>query len=76
MPHIHNGAPGVAGQIDVTMINQPNTQLSPNGVFASGTLTDGTVNLASLKTLLASGSAYVNVHTSANPAGEIRGQVK
>jgi hypothetical protein len=76
MAHIHNGAPGVAGPIVVTLFNQPNSPVSPNGVFASGTLTDGTVNLASLKTLLASGSAYVNVHTSANPAGEIRGQVK
>ena len=76
MAHIHNGAPGIAGPIVVTLFNQPNNPISPNGVFASGTLTDATVNLASLKALLASGSAYINVHTSANPAGEIRGQVK
>ena len=80
MAHIHNGAPGTAGPIVVTLFNQQSNPVSPSGVFASGTFTDATlpsgVTLASLKALLASGSAYVNVHTSANPAGEIRGQVK
>jgi hypothetical protein len=33
------------------------------------------VTLESLKTLLASGNAYVDVHTTANPAGELRGQI-
>jgi hypothetical protein len=80
MAHIHNGAPGVAGPIVVTLFNQQNNPVSPNGVFASGSLTAQTlpagVTLESLKTLLASGGAYVNVHTSGNPSGEIRGQVK
>ena len=80
MAHIHTGAPGVAGPIVVTLFNQPGNPVSPNGVFASGSLTDANlpspVTVATLKTLLASGNGYVNVHTQANPNGEIRGQIR
>lgn len=79
MAHIHNGAPGIAGPIVVTLYNQAASG-TINGVFATGSLTaanlPANVTLASLKTLLLSGNAYVNVHTTANPSGEIRGQVK
>lgn len=79
MAHIHSGAAGVAGPIVVTLYNQA-AGGTVNGVFATGSLTSANlpngVTLASLKALLAGGSAYVNVHTTANPAGEIRGQVK
>lgn len=77
--HIHSGAVGVAGPIIVTLYNQPASG-TINGVFASGSLTAANlpagVTLASLKTLLLSGGAYVNVHTTLNPSGEIRGQVQ
>jgi len=33
------------------------------------------VSLDSLRTLFNNGNAYVNVHTTANPGGEIRDQV-
>jgi hypothetical protein len=79
MAHIHNGAVGAAGPIVVTLYNNP-TAINPSGVFASGTLTDANlpagVTIASLKALIASGRAYVNVHTTQNPPGEIRGQVQ
>jgi hypothetical protein len=34
------------------------------------------VTLASVKTLMASGNAYVDVHTTSNTAGELRGQIR
>ncbi len=80
MAHIHSGAVGVAGPIIVTLYNPPVESGPVNGVFVSGSLNSTNlpagVTLASLKTLLASGNAYVNVHTTANPSGEIRGQLK
>ena len=81
MAHFHNGAAGVAGPIVVTLLNQPSSPSGTiNGVITSGTLTSANlpsgVTLESLKTLLRSGNAYVNVHTTTNPSGEIRGQIK
>lgn len=80
MAHIHSGAPGVAGPIVVTLFLPASPTAAVSGLFASGSLNasnlPGGVTVASLKTLLASGNSYVNVHTTANPAGEIRGQVQ
>ncbi len=80
MAHIHNGAVGVAGPVVVTLFAPGTATGAINGIFASGSFTAANlpagVTLASLKTLLLSGNAYVNVHTVANPAGEMRGQLK
>lgn len=80
MAHIHNGAVGVAGPVVVTLFAPGAATGAINGIFASGSLTAANlpagVTLASLKALLLSGNAYVNVHTVANPAGEMRGQLK
>ena len=43
------------------------------------TATGGTLtvqNLIDVITLMATGMAYVNIHTTANPGGEIRGQIQ
>lgn len=80
MAHIHNGAAGVAGPVVVTLFSNVNNPVTPNGIFASGTLDASNlpagVTIASLKALIASGKAYVNVHTLTNPGGEIRGQIQ
>jgi hypothetical protein len=73
--HIHGpAAPGA----NATFIVPFNT----TGAGASGTLTGtftgtNTVSISpdSLDKLMSSGNAYVNLHTAANTAGEIRGQL-
>lgn len=65
--HIHTGSKGVSGPV---VIN-----LNING--ANANQTSGVFNIArtSLADTLINGFAYFNVHTAANPGGEIRGQI-
>jgi hypothetical protein len=63
--HFHG--PAEAGKNSGVAVAIPNATTSP--VEGSATLTD-----AQAADLLA-GKYYVNIHTQANPAGEIRGQV-
>lgn len=65
--HIHDGAPEVAGPVVFNLSDRWND----NGTFFY--ITDEFTN--DLGDLIQSGNAYVNVHTSNNPAGEIRGQI-
>ena len=65
MAHFHGpAAPGANAGVAVAI---PNATSSP--VEGSATLTD-----AQAADLMA-GKYYINIHTAANPAGEIRGQV-
>jgi hypothetical protein len=63
--HIHVGRPGKAGAVLVPLCGP-----CRNGQRGSATITH-----AQLRTI-ASGGAYVNVHTPRNAAGEIRGQLR
>lgn len=80
--HIHCGVVGVNGPVGVTLFSGGPT--SANGTLAEGTLTApndpngcGWADLDAVVAAMASGAAYVNVHTfPANPGGEIRGQIK
>lgn len=87
MAHIHIGPPGQSGPIVVWLYPyRPPARLIPgafSGVVATGTITEenlvGPLQGKSLSALLAEiqgGNAYVNVHTSRFPAGEIRGQIR
>jgi CHRD domain-containing protein len=79
--HIHLGAAGTAPASNIIFnLFIPNgTTGTVNGVVAQGTITSANnpnVSLDSLRTLFNNGMAYVNVHTTANPGGEIRDQVR
>jgi hypothetical protein len=77
--HIHAGAAGTNGRI-VFPFTAAAVQI---GQVASGTIdltqpvSNGTTSISrdSLVTLLNNGVLYTNVHTEANPNGEIRGQI-
>ncbi len=80
MAHIHSGAPGVAGPVVVTLYKPGTPSGGVSGIFASGTITASDLpagtTFDALKTLILGGNAYVNVRTTANPSGEIRGQIR
>ena len=63
--HVHKGKAGVAGAVIVPLC----------GPCRSGQTGQTKVSKATAD-LLESGRAYVNVHTTKNAAGEIRGQIK
>ena len=76
--HIHVGSATCACPVIINLFiaNRPSGTVS--GVIATGTITaanNSSVSLDSLRVLFNNGNAYVNVHTSANPGGEIRGTV-
>jgi subtilisin family serine protease len=61
--HIHSGAAGVNGPVEVPLDH------TVNPMVGSATLTEAQQGL------LANQALYVNVHTTAFPGGEIRGQI-
>jgi hypothetical protein len=75
--HIHIGkaeevGPPAANLLDVAPAG------AVNGTLCSGTIKASDLKSETIASLLAkiqSGDAYVNVHTKANPDGEIRGQL-
>ena len=80
MAHLHNAAEGANGPVVVNLTND----LAPNGrrgraVITSadivGPLAETANPLLSLLNEMAAGRIYLNVHTAANPPGEVRGQL-
>lgn len=69
MAHIHTGALGVDGPVLLALeqdTSDVNRWMAPTGAMLDATIF----------AVLASGGHYVNVHTPAFPAGELRGQIQ
>lgn len=87
MAHIHNAPAGVNGPVVTWLYPEdgPPAEQIPDrfdGVLAESTITAddlvgplGEDTIDDLVELLRAGEAYVNVHTTAHPAGEVRGQI-
>lgn len=66
--HIHSGAVGVAGPVVIDL----SSYITGNRIVATIT---GTALTTAVKSAMLKGMTYINVHTAANPGGEIRGQI-
>lgn len=79
--HIHMAPAGVNGPVVVPLF--AGAKPGPfTGILAEGTITAANLSgpllgmpLESLLTAIKAGNTYVNVHTTAHPGGEIRGQI-
>lgn len=63
--HIHSGAPGVAGPVEIPLAGGPTVWTVP----------DNTILTEAQLAALTSGGLYFNVHSDKFPEGEIRGQI-
>ncbi|MEP6831815.1 MAG: CHRD domain-containing protein [Gemmatimonas sp.] len=76
MAHIHgpgNSNQSVAVLVDFPTAGQTQTNGVLTGTFNAASIRNAAVSLDSLFVLMRNGNAYVNVHTTLNSAGEIRG---
>ena len=76
--HIHCGATGVNGPVGVTLFTGTmGTEGEVEGTFDAPDPDNacGWEDLADVLGAMATGGAYVNVHTELHPGGEVRGQV-
>lgn len=84
--HVHLGGPGENGPVVAWLYpGAPPPELIPgrfSGILAEGVITGAELvgplagqPLSTLLEAMRTGRAYVNVHTSENPGGEIRGQI-
>lgn len=81
--HIHRGMKGKSGPPVANLFTGPKKEGKFSGDLAVGTITAKDLSgdlmgksLNDLVLLIKEGDTYVNVHTDANPDGEIRGQIK
>jgi hypothetical protein len=72
--HFHTGAAGVAGGVILPLVAGPSPMsgtLTAADFKASGSVTTFAQAVAAIR----AGTTYFNLHTAANPGGEIRGQI-
>ncbi len=72
--HIHTGAAGAAGGVILPLVAGPSPMagtLTAANFASSGPITTFAEAIAAIR----AGTTYFNLHTSAHPGGEIRGQI-
>ena len=69
--HIHNAAEGATGGVIFNFTSNFNN----GGAFLYFTDTSSTPFDASFASIIRAGNAYINIHTTANASGEVRGQI-
>jgi hypothetical protein len=69
MGHIHKGAVGVSGPVVIPFTDLPSGSTNQQYHFTSPPLT------AEQEADLKAGNYYVNIHSNANPGGELRAQL-
>lgn len=82
--HIHLGARDENGPVVAFLFGFVEGGVTLNGLLSMGTITDDDIfaregfdgTLASLVQRMRRGETYINTHTVAIPAGEIRGQIR
>lgn len=81
--HIHLAPAGTNGAVVAFLFGNVPGGVTVNGVLAEGTITASNLvgplagqPLSALVDYLNNGGAYVNVHTTSYPGGEIRGQIQ
>jgi len=79
--HIHKGPPDLNGNVVAYLFGPAQTPVSKTGLLASDTLTDEDMiwpltSAAEMTNQMRAENVYVNVHTTAHPSGEIRGQIR
>jgi hypothetical protein len=74
--HIHGPADASTNANPIVTLQVTST--GTTGVVVSGSFTstgNATINMDQLLTHMLAGNTYINLHTAANPNGEIRGQI-
>ncbi|MFC7080141.1 CHRD domain-containing protein [Halorussus caseinilyticus] len=79
--HIHKGPPDLNGNVVAYLFGPAQKPVTTTGPLASGRLTDDAMiwpltDVAGMVEQMRAANVYVNVHTTAHPAGEIRGQIR
>ncbi len=81
--HIHHGMMGKNGTPLANLFTGPKKEGKFSGTLSEGSITAKDLSgdlmgksIDDLVQLIKAGDTYVNVHTDANPDGEIRGQIK
>ena len=79
MAHLHLGAPGSNGPVVANMTDDVTGRRVRSFLDAAdvvGPLAEADDPFLALLNELAAGNIYINLHTEANPAGELRGQIR